>query len=252
MEMSKKGEPVLVPFPGEAVRALREMFDQVVEPADVLVVVLPYAPTPPELDAELQALMELGISVVRPVPGSERWPKYSRRNKLDNTFQDGLYFSLMEMTGAEDRASPSECFAIAAQRTRSFIVADGAISSVDEIAMHRREFIKRAVESLEQMADGRPVGSFDAYFEGAGLTYASSGGITAKVEVWRGGRQIASQATNNHLKQGDSTSRVAAVRIYFDTVQDGDHRLVVVLFAGPHPDADVSRRVELPDNQPDS
>jgi hypothetical protein len=168
---------------------------------------------------------------------------------MDQEFLDGLYFSIVELTAVDSVECPSERFITANLRSSRFVVAEGAITSVNEIAHHRYSFIERAVSALAEIAEGRQIGSFDTFFTTKGLNFASSGGITVTPEIWRNGERIASQPTNHHLKQGDATTRVAAVRLYFDVIQDGDERFVVVLYAGPHPDKDLTRRVELPGSE---
>lgn len=246
---NKRNEPSLVPFPAEAVLSLQEAFSRIEDPADLLVVVLPYAPVPDQLADELAALSDLGVAVHQPTPGQGRWPVYSRRKRMDQEFLDGLYFSIVELTAVDSVECPSERFITANLRSSRFVVAEGAITSVNEIAHHRYSFIERAVSALAEIAEGRQIGSFDTFFTTKGLNFASSGGITVTPEIWRNGERIASQPTNHHLKQGDATTRVAAVRLYFDVIQDGDERFVVVLYAGPHPDKDLTRRVELPGSE---
>lgn len=246
---NKRNVPSLVPFPTEAVIGLQEAFSRIEDPADLLVVVLPYAPVPDQLADELAALVDLGVAVHQPTPGQGRWPVYSRRMRMDQAFLDGLYFALVELTSVDNFQCPSERFIAATHRTARFVVAEGAITCVDEIAHHRFSFVERAVSALEEIADGCNIGSFDKFFTAKGLNFAASGGITVTLEVWRNGKRVASQPTNHHLKQGDGTTRVAAVRLYFDVIQDGDDRFVVVLYAGPHPDKDLTRRVELPGSE---
>ena len=212
-------------------------------------VLLSYTPVPSQLEEELVALTEMGAEVLRPIPGTDRWPKYSRDKKLDKEFQDSLFRSLVRLISCGRSELPSKYFADARLRSSRFVVAEGAITCVDEIAHHRFSFVERAVSALEEIADGCNIGSFDKFFTAKGLNFAASGGITVTPEVWRNGKRVASQPTNHHLKQGDGTTRVAAVRLYFDVIQDGDDRFVVVLYAGPHPDKDLTRRVELPGSE---
>jgi hypothetical protein len=67
--------------------------DHAGNPADVLIVVLPYAACPEKLSGTVVALEELGATVIRPRPGAGRWP--SRPRALDGRFQLALRDALL-------------------------------------------------------------------------------------------------------------------------------------------------------------
>jgi hypothetical protein len=245
VEAGKRGDTRLVPFPGQAVTAVQTFADAHGLGATGRIIVLPYAQLPAELDGELEVLVEMGFSVLRVTAGECGWPVLVPKTGLDQAFQDGLFEAISTTVGGAVE-KPSEVFGAAEARTAAFRVAPNAIDEVDDVAPHRHSFVKAAVAALEAMAAAKgDVGPAVEYFKPLGRVLATSGGIDASLEIWRGGTKVWASTTNVHLKKGDGTSRVAAVRIYYETVTIGDEFMVVVLYGGPHPDVDVTRVLHL-------
>jgi len=242
-EIDRQGRARLIPYPHQAVLTIDELTAEI-EPPQLRIIVLPYAPLPPELRPALEAAREIGAEVLEARPGTDAWPAAGR---LDHTFLEALFHALSEHAGvAAIRVSPRQAFTEAASRERRLILAPGAIDEIDEVPVHRHTFLRQSVGALERMAMREAdVGHLEAYFRSAGIAYAKSGRIVATLEIL-GGPDRAKQSTEAHLKQGDSTSRVAATRIYFDIVRQGDNACLVVLHAGPHPVGSFTRQIRWP------
>ena len=93
----------LEPYPQAAVQMLEGAADRADDPGNVLIIVLPYARCPQQLDDTITALVELGATVIRPQSGAGRWP--SRPPALDARFQAALRDALL---AAVDNWLPGE------------------------------------------------------------------------------------------------------------------------------------------------
>lgn len=88
LRLARQGGFRLEAHPQAAVQMLEAAAGRADGLADVLIVVLPYAACPMELNDTIVALEELGASVIRPQPAAGRWP--SRPPALDSRFQAAL------------------------------------------------------------------------------------------------------------------------------------------------------------------
>ena len=103
IRLARQGGFRLEPYPQAAVQMLEGAADRADEPANVLIIVLPYATCPEKLDATIAALAELGATVIRPQSGAGRWPP--RPPALDGRFQAALRDALV---AAIDQWLPGE------------------------------------------------------------------------------------------------------------------------------------------------
>lgn len=94
---SNQGAFRLEAHPETAARMVEAASDRADSYADVMVVLLPYAACPSPLNDTVSALEGLGANVIRPRPGSGRWP--SRPPALDQRFQLALRDALLDEIG---------------------------------------------------------------------------------------------------------------------------------------------------------
>jgi hypothetical protein len=229
------------------VEHLRQAFDAATQPQTLRVLLLPYAPYTPEFEKELAVVGEMGATVERIVvqDGAGEWPSFRRKCGFDQAFLDGVFFGIRALLLPAEL--PSLIFARVTEEVPSLLVAKNSIDEVDSVAEHRFEFFRRAVDALVAFVrlDGRLAKGLEHFFDQRGLTYASSGGIRAGWRIYRDGKLAKSSETHGHLKQGDATTGKAAVRLYFDHTRFDGMLVVVVLYAGPHPDSDVEREFHM-------
>ena len=93
IRLARQGGFRLDPYPQAAVQMLEAAADRADEPAKVLILVLPYATCPQQLDDTIAALAGLGATVMRPQSGAGRWP--ARPPALDARFQTALRDALL-------------------------------------------------------------------------------------------------------------------------------------------------------------
>lgn len=138
-------------------------------------------------------------------------------------------------SGADGGAVPKPSVVLAG--AKGLVIAHGA-DKADELAEHRHAFVRDAVAALEEYAAGAKVDrGLARFFEERGLDLATTGKTRFEVTVSKNGQKKV-HFTYDHLKKGDKTTRVAAARIYFLHIDQGEDepRLVVILYCGPHPD----------------
>lgn len=242
IEMGKLGRPVLIPHPWRA----KEEIDAVTqETADVDILLLPYVPVPPQVRDTIDAAAEIGAHVSTPTV-TDGWPHIT--HGLSGPFLEALFLRLRDHLNLIVRIAPVDMFNEATARTKQLIVAPNALDSLSEIAQGRHRFISDSVSALENAAIANgTVGDLERYFASKGLHLATSGGMLVTVEVVDlSGKRLLKRDTQWHLKQGDKTTPQAAVRIYFDFVDIEGSFAVVVLYAGPHRDGVISRRIPWP------
>ena len=236
----------LLPHDDEAIYRLQDYiasFDAESDYSACRVYALPYAPLPVDVEDELQILEELNGVVVRPTPGEQGWPSKSSARRRDQAFWDTLFAAIVSQLPGEalKRQPPSAYFQSVAADNRRLLIAPGSLQYVDNVAEHRHEFLRRAADALALFTREGAGGRIDAFFGRHGLDHAQSGGITATLRLHRQGRLILEHSCNTHLKQGDKTTRISAVRVYYHAFALDGHQHVIVLYAGPHPDDDVER-----------
>jgi len=246
-DIGKKGSLQLLPDPSDAVHSLKAYYDQFSENYEnAFVVVLPYAPIPVDVDGELLVLEEFGAEIVYISEGQDGWPVLAKKTRPDTRFLNEVFQQLMlEILGEED-VLPSDYFRSVAEKNPNFLIIKGALDTCDQVAEHRREFLKMAADALSKFIDkGGRVGRIDAFFGTMGLDHAQTGGINTTLSVFKEGRRIYHKSSNTHLKQGDNTTPQAAARIYYHEFSLEERCYVAVLYAGPHPETDICRQHEL-------
>lgn len=243
--LGKEGRPILLPHPSDAIHHLRSYIDRVDSPN---IVVLSYAPLPVEVAIELGAVADLYGGGVRIVDSQEsNWPRFSRKSGFNQKFLNELFDALeIALFGSKKVVLPSEHLQLLSAETPRLIIANGALDSCEEVAHFRRSFIINSANALRDLcARNGMVGPLSEYFSSRGLDFASTGGSTTKLEVFRGNERLYYESSNYHLKQGDSTTPQAAARVYFQAFSLGGDYYVVVLYCGPHPKGDFSNVVEF-------
>jgi hypothetical protein len=241
-DVGSQGTLKLVPNPDHALYLLQAFTTAFDDLAEAEVVVLPYVHLPAPIADELDALEALGGKIVRPEPDGTTWPG-KKTGKLDQAFLDHLFRGISTLL--PQARSPSEHFKEIAERNNRFILTKGALDLCDEVAEHRLDFLLRVANAFELFLNEGSDGRIDAFFQKLGLDHAQTGGISATLEVQHEGKTIHRETTNIHLKQGDKTTAAAAVRVYYQRFSYNQQTYVAVLYAGPHPETDVSRLHEL-------
>lgn len=248
-DIGREGTFKLLPHEDQAIYALREYVDSSDQDYDACVVcVIPYAPLPHDLQDELDVLAGLGGLVVRPSPGEDGWPSLSSAKRRDQAFWDALYLAVTAALPGEPLQPklPSECFDDLAQANPRFLVTEGSLQYADHVAKHRYEFLRRAANALDLYSRDGSSGRIDAFFAHHGLDHAQTGGITTTLKLHRGGVCVLTQSSNTHLKQGDKTSRYSAARVYYQAFTIDGEWYAAVLYAGPHPEDDLTREHHMP------
>jgi hypothetical protein len=245
-DLAERGSLRLLPYPGQAILDLTTYLNTLEDRCEANVLVLPYAKLPLDLDNELDTLEDnFNETVIRVQQGSDGWPKLEKL-RPDQNFLDSLFFKLTAFLFPAVEFLPSAYYLSLAARNKQILITEGALQSCDEVAPHRFSFMKKVADAFDQyVADGGSGGRIDAFFERKGLKHAQTGGINAKLQIHRGGTCIYDDTSKSHLKQGDNTTRIAAARVYYQSFNIDARLYVAVLYAGPHPDADVTRSFEF-------
>lgn len=245
--LAKAGVPRLLPHPNNAVYAVKQWTARIGDDEQALVVVLPYARVPDDVVEQLKLMEEiLGAEVRHIVAGQGNWPQFKRSHGFGEEFLNQVAFNiqaLLRITNSKPGAYLQEL----AASTHRLIIPPKAICSVDRVSTIRHQFIRDAGDALAYLAQSRGhIGiPEEEYFACKGLLLAQSGGIAASITITRNGTEVHKSTTHQHLKQGDKTTRWSAARIYFECVSVEEDYYVVILYAGPHPDRDVSHHVTI-------
>ncbi|HCD9749797.1 hypothetical protein ABL975_05065 [Pseudomonas aeruginosa] len=248
-DIDKSGRLKLLPDPSVAASRLRDYCESVEGGYDRAEVhVLPYTLLPPDLNDELAALEEMGAEVVYYEMEKDGWPyMHHPKPKITQTFLDAIFHLLLEEVAGEikedgvEAVAPSEYIKLACQSTPNLIVVGSAIDLCDAIATGRYPWVKSAIDAFVELVGKKGnVGTLDAFFEGRQLYHAKTGGISIKLEIKAGGKQVHLETSNAHLKKGDATTPQAAVRIYYQFLALDGAFYVFLLYVGPHPEKDLS------------
>jgi hypothetical protein len=248
-DIGAKGTLTLLPIENDAVYALRAYLDSLEDYKDAYVIVLPYAPVPQNLEVELQAIIDCGGNVVRGEDGREGWPLLAPKKRPDTAFINATYARLwqcMPIQALIPQVLPSEYFRQVVDGNNQILIADDVYATCDLVAIHRYDFMKRAIDALVEFATDGSGGRIDAFFRARALDHAQSGGINASLEILCDGEIVLSESSNTHLKQGDKTTPEGAARLYYHHFFFTDRTYVAILYAGPHPDRDVRWACKLP------
>lgn len=234
------------PDPDQAVHTVSAYADSLPEFSNAKVLVLPYAPLPKSLADELDFLNTYGGSIIYFAAGENGWPKASV-----SEFNDDFHNSVFNLVtghlfpqGRPRELLPSEYFIAAAARQKKIIIPGGSISLCDNVAKHRYKFLRNAADAIERIAAGGLSGTIEDFFKSFGLLHAQSGGIFAELELFKNGERQHKGGSHTHLKQGDGTTPTAAARVYYYRFDMGEP-YIAILYAGPHPNINVSRQHSL-------
>lgn len=236
----------LKPNPSEAVRQAEQYLDSP-EGIDKKFLILPYAEIPDEFECTLEISKDMyAAEVVRVYEGEGLWPEEDKNNQ--EYFFDSLVRAISNYIcpdGPPPEISPADYLRQIAARCERVLIPHGSIDYCDEVERHRYSFVKKAGDAFEDFVmNGTAGATLESFFKKRGLKHAQSGGIVAELNVHRAGKSIHSGSTNTHLKQGDNTSARAAARVYYyNFCIENDY--VAIMYAGPHPDSNVSRSIHL-------
>jgi len=248
--IGKEGTLMLLPHPDQAIFRMRSYYGQLEDVDDAYIIVLPYAPIPKDLEEELDLVDTMGGTTVRPKEGQDGWIQNVAK-RPDTAVLNSIYKRLLnelipdnELQAQEDL--PSEYFRAVSEAIPQLIFADDVFDVCDQVAKHRHAFMKKATDAFSEMvAMNGQVGPADTFFTKLGLEHAQTGGIQTTLQVNKGVSNIYNKTSSVHLKQGDKTTPQAAARIYYHSFLHETRCFVVVVYAGPHPDADLSLTLEL-------
>jgi hypothetical protein len=246
-DMGNKGQSyTLIPYPGEAVNALRDYADLLGDFGDAFVIVMPYAEVPDELDGELGVLVDSGATVVRAVSGEDGWPTIQKKKKADPALLEQIRQRLWrEIPGAQADAQeptlPSEYFRQVCDANPQVIIVEQVYDTCDLVDPIRREFLNRAIEALAAFARDGSDGRIDAFFRQRQLLHAQNGPNESTLELRFGEVVVLSETVQAHLKQGDATTPQGAARLFYHHTIVAGIRYVIVTYAGPHPEGNFKR-----------
>ncbi|MFP1902165.1 hypothetical protein ACLEDY_09260 [Lonsdalea quercina] len=248
-DVGKQGIMGLVPTPHDAVLAFQEWLKNENEEYDKLhIIQLPYCEITADMENELEVAVEFGATLITPEAGLNGWPGcLSRRNKADTDFLNIFFRKITELLPAvvEPEVSISEHYKQVAAVNPRVIFSPHVYHTCDAVASHRISFMKDAANALSELLL-QPLGCRnDVFFREKGIEHAQTGGIVTHLNVVSA-NSIEKYSSEMHLKKGDKTSGAAAVRIYYHFIYHDSISYVVVLYAGPHPESDISWQLQLP------
>lgn len=242
-----QGLPRLLPIDSDAIHSLRHYLDNLASYEDAQVLVLPYTPIPQDLEDELRTVKDLGGMVAWPQANSQDLPKLVKRP--DTAFWNAVFMYIAKQLRpeAEELELPSEYFVRVSGENPRLLIAVGALQSCDMVPQHRWDFLRKAADAFALLVQrqGDSGGRLDAFFQEHGLDHAQSGGVSAKLEVYKDGQCVYEETSNTHIKQGDHTTAVAAARIYYQLFSYAGGGYIAILYAGPHPKRDICGRCYL-------
>ncbi|MDH0569423.1 hypothetical protein N7671_19985 [Pseudomonas oleovorans] len=250
-DLDRTGKLQLKPKPELAISYLRDYYESVETGyPDAEIYVLPYAPIPQDVEDELCALEDLGAQIVEFEMEVEGWPYlHLKRPKINEAFLDSVAEALIKgvVDNDEPPPLPSECIRQATERNRDLHVVGNGIDLCDEIAPLRHGFVRESIKAFSELiALNGNVGNLDEFFRARGLHHAKTGGIATELEIMIDGQFVRKETHHTHLKSGDKTRPQAAARIYYQLLMHEDVFRVFLLYVGPHPDANVTRKIDIP------
>ncbi|MFM0275782.1 hypothetical protein PQR37_30235 [Paraburkholderia nemoris] len=242
----------LIPHPGSAVQAVQAYAEKTDDWRDLLVIVMPYAEVPPELDGELGALIGDGAKVIRAVNGQGGWPHVQKRKRADAPTIEQIRQRLWDEipigeAQPEDEVLPSEYFRQVCDANSRVIVAEAVYELCDLVEPLRRDFLKRAIEALTEFAREGSDGPIEAFFRARQLTHAQTGHNRSTLKLFFRGKEVLNETAETHLSQGNATTPQGAARLYYHHTLIEEERWVVITWAGPHPEGHFSRRCVCPE-----
>jgi hypothetical protein len=139
---------------------------------------------------------------------------------------------------------PSLAFAAAANRSKRLLLHPNALDSADDVARHRWRFAAKAADLLGRYANGEDLGPNRDWKAKYGVEFAASGRVEFRYHATCGSISRR-DSTAWHLKEGDTTTRESAVRIYFAYVEFPTAKWILVFYVGPHPPSDGERKIMM-------
>lgn len=242
----------LIPYPGEALEAVRSYADKLDNWADAHVIVMPYAEVPGDLDEELEILADEGATIVRAESGSDGWPVIPRKKKADANLIEQIRVRLwvelpVSSTLPEENVAPSVFFRQVCEANPRLIITEQVYQVCDLVEPSRYDFLRRAVDALAEFTRDGSEGRIDNFFRRRKLTHAQSGPNKSALELTFKGKVILDETVETHLKQGDASTPQFAARLYYHHTEVDNGLCVVVTYAGPHPEGNFSRRCAYPE-----
>jgi len=250
-DIGKEGTLMLLPHPSQAITSLLRYYKELENIDDAYIIVLPYAPLPKDLEAELNALDTIGGTIVRPIQGQDGWIQNGAKrpdSSVLNSISERLLNELFPENALDPAVGrlPSEYFRTASEASPQLIFSEDVFDVCDQVAKHRHAFMNKAADAFSKMVALKgQVGPADPFFAEFGLDHAQTGGIQTTLQVNKGESKIYDRTSSVHLKQGDNTTPQAAARIYYHSFLHDARCYVVVLYAGPHPDTDIILALKL-------
>lgn len=245
----------LIPYPGEAVNAVRVYAENLENWEDARIIVMPYAETPAELDDELGALIGEGATVVRVESGVDGWPDIPKKTKADPALIEQIRQRLWAeipvlKSAAEEEVLPSEYFRQVCDANPRVIIAEQVYATCDLVEPVRRDFLRRAIEALAEFVQDGSNGPIDAFFRARQLIHAKTGPNKSTLTLTFRGMVVLTETVETHLKQGDATTPQGAARLFYHHAVVDSGRCVVVTYAGPHPEGHFARSCVCLDSEP--
>lgn len=235
----------LLPDLSQTPGLLRDYYDGLESYDLARVYVLPFVELPDELERELDILEELGGEITDFKMGEGGCPSLSRVNpKLDQAFQDTVVKLLLdELVEPQQVILPSVHLQAVLQQTPTLLPLGDAISLCDDVAPGRYAWVINAINALVEIVQAKGhVGDFETFFAQRKIIHAQSGGITVSLDVTRPKAAPQQIKCNTHLKKGDGTTPQSAARLYYHAYGGDPDYYIFLLYIGPHPEKDISRR----------
>lgn len=241
-DIGKEGTFVLLPVGHDGKHALHAYVDGLDNYSESCIFVLPYAPISSDLEAELEALSELGCSINYIRTAKEDWPALNYKQRPNTRFYNDVYDFVCQSLGFQkkkDRISVSGYLRKVSEECQNLIFSNYVFEECDKISDHRREFVYRAIDAFVDFLGSGSGGRIDAFFREKGLDHAQTGGITTDLRVFAAEKLVHHESSSTHLKKGDKTKPESAVRIYYQIFDYKNEKFIVVVYLGPHPDKDM-------------
>ena len=102
------------------------------------------------------------------------------------------------------------------------------------------------MEAFVELVAGNGCGvGLDEFFKTRNLHFAKTGCIQTKLEISVNSKVIRDEVHHIHLKSGDRTSPQEAARIYFQMLAHEQLLWIFLLYVGPHPEINITRKIDL-------
>lgn len=246
-DIGNKGNFVLLPVGQDPIHAFNSYLDSI-EPAQAKIIIVPYADIPQNLINDISAAEELGATVFD--QRDLEWPKLAKKQRPDTTFYNKVFDLICNacLPISTDHISVSDYFISTATQNNRLLIHDNVFKICDNVAAHRIKFLKDSIDAISSLISTTLEYRVDEYFSRLGIEHAQSGGISIKLQILDHLGSILRQEDdiNTHVKKGDRTSKYSAVRLYYHMFDIQDLRFAAILYAGPHPDDNISCSIRLP------